>query len=123
MPAKPVILVVDDDKPILTLMKNILSEFGFEPRVASTGTAAIEEARATPPDLVLLDMKMPGMSGDQVIAALRRAGVKETPILILSGEPVDPREIARLRVAGAVQKPFDVMALVDQIRQHVGAAK
>ena len=123
MPSKPVILVVDDDLPILTLMKNILREFGFDPRVASTGQAAVEEARRASPDLVLLDLKMPGMSGDEVIAALRKAGVGHTPILILSGDPVDPGEIARLGVAGAVQKPFDVMGLVDQIRQHVGAAR
>jgi DNA-binding response OmpR family regulator len=68
-------------------------------------------------------MKMPGMSGDEVIAAMRETGAREVPILILSGEPVPPAEIARLGVAGAVQKPFDIMALVDQIRAHVGAPR
>jgi DNA-binding response OmpR family regulator len=123
MESKPVILVVDDDLPILMLMKNILREFGFDPRVASTGAEAVESARAAHLDLVLLDMKMPGMSGDEVIAAMRETGAREVPILILSGEPVPPAEIARLGVAGAVQKPFDIMALVDQIRAHVGAPR
>jgi DNA-binding response OmpR family regulator len=123
MPDKPVILVVDDDQPILLLMRSLLREFGFEPRTASSGAAAIEEARAAVPDLVLLDLKMPGMSGEEVIAGLRRAGRNDVPILILSGEPVERQEIERLGVAGAVQKPFDVPALVEQIRTHVGVRR
>ena len=122
MPDKPVILVVDDDQPILLLMRNILREFGFEPQVASTGAAAVDAVRAQRPDLVLLDMKMPGMSGDEVIAAMREGG-DSFPILILSGEPVDPAEIRRLGVAGAVQKPFDVNGLVEQIKAHVGVRR
>ena len=123
MSSKPVILVVDDDVPILTLMRNILREFGFDPRIASTGAAAIEEAASSSPDLVLLDLKMPGMAGEDVIAGLRRAGVGDVPILILSGEPVPAQEIARLGVAGAIQKPFDVAALISDIRAQVGAPK
>lgn len=123
MQSKPVILVVDDDLPILTLMKNILREFGFDARVAGTGAAAVQSARETRPDLILLDMKMPGMSGQQVIEAIRETGAAGVPILILSGDPVPPSEIARLGVAGAVQKPFDVMGLIEQIRAHVAAAR
>ena len=123
MPNKPVILVVDDDQPILILMRNILREFGFEPRVANTGASAIEEARATSPDLVLLDLNMPGMTGEEVISGLRRAGVGDVPILILSGDPVESHEISRLGVAGAVQKPFDVTALIEQIRSYIGVRR
>ena len=123
MESKPVILVVDDDLPILTLMKSILREFGFDPRVASTGLEAVELARQGHLDLILLDMKMPGMSGDEVIAAMRETGARDVPILILSGDPVPPAEIARLGVAGAVQKPFDIVVLVDRIRAHVGAPR
>lgn len=121
MQSKPVILVVDDDLPILTLMKNILREFGFDARVASTGAAAVEAVAETRPDLILLDMKMPGMSGHEVIEAIRKTGAAGVPILILSGEPVPPAETASLGVAGAVQKPFDVVALIEQIRVHVGS--
>ncbi|MEO6486404.1 MAG: response regulator [Thermoanaerobaculia bacterium] len=123
MTQKPVILVIDDDLPILTLMGTILREYGFDPQVAGTGEAAIAAARAKSPDLILLDKNMPGMAGEEVIDALRAAGVGGIPILILSGDPVDREEIARLGVTGAVQKPFDVPALIDTIRGHVGAAK
>ncbi len=122
--AKPVILVVDDDVPILTLMRNVLREFGFEARVASTSSAAIDTARTESPDLVLLDKNMPGMSVDDTIRLLRgEGGLAGVPILILSGEPLEPEVIASLGAAGAVMKPFDVMDLVERIRAFVGVAR
>jgi CheY-like chemotaxis protein len=123
MSVKPVILVVDDDLPIRTLMHNLLREFGFDARLAGDGEAAIAAARSQRPDLVLLDKNMPGMGGAQVLEELRRAGLHAVPVLILSGDPVDPHELAALGAAGWVQKPFDVPALVDQIRSYVGAAR
>ncbi len=122
MSPKPVILVVDDDVPILTLMRNVLREYGFETCLASTGAAALSEAKAHGPDLVLLDKNMPDTSAEEVISALRSHGMN-TPVLILSGEPVDRDEIARLGAAGSVMKPFDLANLVDRIRSHVGVAR
>ena len=120
MNEKPVILVVDDDVPILQLMQSLLREFGFEPLTAASGGEAIEMARRQRPALVLLDKHMPGMSGEEVIRALRDDGeMAQLPILILSGEPVSKADLAELRADGAVLKPFDVMALVKQIREHL----
>jgi two-component system, OmpR family, phosphate regulon response regulator PhoB len=123
MTSRPVILVVDDDGPILTLMRALLGEYGFEPVVANTGTRALELARQRTPDLVLLDRNMPEMSGDEVVRALRaETGMAQLPILILSGEPVENSELSAIGANGAVQKPFDVTALIDQIRATIGAA-
>jgi CheY-like chemotaxis protein len=123
MQRKPIILVVDDDAPIIVLMRSILREFGYESRTATSGAAAIEAARAEAPDLVLLDKNMPGMSGREVIRALRtEVGLLSVPILLLTGDPVAPQEIAELGANGTVQKPFDLQALLEQIRQHVGRA-
>lgn len=122
MSDKPVILVVDDDAPILILMRTVLREFGFEARTASSGEAALAEAAHTSPDLILLDKNMPGMTLPETIEALRRdLKLSQIPILILSGEPMAPGEIAALGAAGAVQKPFDLTGLVEQIRTHVGS--
>ncbi len=121
MRQKPVILVVDDDVPILVLMRNILREFGFDPETANTGEEAVSAAQHRTPDLVLLDKNMPGMSGADVIRAFRtRAGLHQVPILILSGEPVDPEELSTIGAIGAVQKPFDIPDLVGQIRSAIG---
>ncbi len=96
MPQKPVILVVDDDAPILLLMRSLLREFGFEPVTAATGEQALEAARRESPALVLLDRNMPGMHGDDVIRALRAEHRHaRLPILILSGEPLSAAEALR----------------------------
>jgi two-component system, OmpR family, response regulator len=120
MSEKPVILVVDDDGPILLLMRNLLKEFGFQAVTAATGEEAIRAARRQRPALVLLDKNMPGMSGDEVIRTLRaEPGLDRLPILILSGEPLTRTELTSLGAEGAVQKPFDVPVLIEQIRQYV----
>ncbi len=117
---KPPILVVDDDLPILALMKSLLREFGFEPATAASGEEALRRAGETRPALVLLDKNMPGMSCDEVIGALReREGMAEVPILILSGEPLSAADLVDLGANGAILKPFDVPALVDVIKTHI----
>ena len=123
MTQRPVILVVDDDAPIMLLMRNLLREFGFEPVAAASGPQAIEEARKRNPDLILLDRNMPGMNGDEVLRELRSDGFESTPILIVSGEPLAPDEVHRIGATGAVLKPFDVPSLVETIRGHVVAAR
>ena len=121
MSEKPVILVVDDDGPILALMRNLLKEFGFQAVTAETGRDAIAAARQHRPALVLLDRNMPGMTGDEVIRNLRgEPGLDKLPILILSGERLSRADLAALGADGAVQKPFDVLVLVEQIRSYVG---
>jgi CheY-like chemotaxis protein len=117
MPAKPTILVVDDDLPILTLMRSLLREFGFEPVTAESGREALDEVRKRRPSVVLIDKNMPGMAGDEVIRAMRdEPGLDDLPILILSGERVSSSELAALGADGAVLKPFDVTDLVAQLR-------
>ena len=121
MTQRPVILVVDDDTPILLLMRNLLREFGFEPVGAASGAQALEEARKRTPDLILLDRNMPGMSGDEVLRELRaNEAFASLPVLILSGEPMGPDELQNIGATGHVLKPFDVAELVKIIRAHVG---
>lgn len=120
--SRPIILVVDDDAPILLLMRSLLREFGFEPVTARSGEEAIAEAKSQRPDLILLDRNMPGMSGDEVLQELRSdGGLAEVPVLIVSGEPLGPEEVRSLGATGHVLKPFDVPTLVETIRGHVNA--
>jgi Response regulator containing CheY-like receiver, AAA-type ATPase, and DNA-binding domains len=122
MSGKPTILVVDDDAPILLLMRNVLREFGFDSTTAASGEAALASARNSRPSLILVDRNMPGMNGEQLITALRQErSLLGVPILILSGEPVSPSDLERIQADGAVLKPFDLRALIDQIRSHLEA--
>lgn len=118
MSDKPLILVVDDDVPTLVMMRTLLREFGFATATASTGEQALEEVRRQMPSLILLDKNMPGMSGPDVMQALRAEGIDSTPVLILSGEPVDPEELARFGAKGSILKPFDVPKLVETIHSY-----
>lgn len=121
MSSKQMILVVDDDLPIIVLMRALLKEYGYEPVTAATGAEAIEKVRQQRPDLILLDRYMPGMSGDDVIQALRdEPGLDQVPILMLSGEPIPPAELIQLGVQGSILKPFDINDLVEQIRTYAG---
>ncbi|HVE71816.1 MAG TPA: response regulator [Thermoanaerobaculia bacterium] len=121
MAERPIILVVDDDAPILLLMRNLLREFGFDPVSANSGAQALAVVQSKKPDLILLDRNMPGMSGDEVLAAMRNdAGdLASVPVLMLTGEPMEPDEIERVGANAAVLKPFDVPALVAMIRAHL----
>jgi len=122
MTSKPIILVVDDDLPILALMRTLLREFGFEAVTAESGEQAIAEARVHRPAVVLIDRNMPGMSGDELIRALRgEPGFDGLPILIISGQAVSSAELATLGADGAILKPFDITELIAQLRSLVPA--
>lgn len=117
---KPVILAVDDDQPTLMLMRALLREFGFEPLTASSGPEALEAVRRRRPRLVLVDRFMPGMSGEELIGRLRAdAGLASVPILILSGAPMEPDDLKKSGADGSVQKPFDIPALIEQIKSRL----
>jgi CheY-like chemotaxis protein len=115
---RPVILVVDDDAPILLLMRNVLREFGFDAVTAASGREALERVRTHNPKLILLDRNMPGMTGDEVLEQLRASEATDVPVLILSGEPMEPDEIKRIGATAAVLKPFDVPQLIQTLRSY-----
>ena len=118
---KPRILVVDDDGPILLLMRSLLREFGFEPVIAASGPEALQSLEGEVPSLVLLDRNMPGMGGDEVLREIRsRQHLRDVPVLILSGEPMHSDELSSLGADGSIQKPFDITLLIDEIRARVG---
>lgn len=122
MTSKPIILVVDDDLPILALMRSLLREFGFEAVTAENGRDALAEVRKRRPSVVLIDKNMPGMTGDEVIRALRsEPGFDGLPILILSGEHITSSELKALGADGAVLKPFDIPELIAQLRSFAPA--
>jgi DNA-binding response OmpR family regulator len=65
---------------------------------------------------------MPGMSGEEVVEAFRRdSALKSVPILIVSGEPLEPDELTAIGADGAVMKPFDLPQLIATIRHHLAS--
>jgi two-component system KDP operon response regulator KdpE len=112
----PDILVVDDEEQIRHAVKSILTVRNYHVRVAANGELALAQAIAQPPDLVILDMSMPKMSGLEVVRALR--GWYMGPILMLSvrGSEVDKVAALDLGADDYLTKPFSTTELLARIR-------
>ncbi len=110
------ILVADDDPQILAALRILLHAHGYEVVLARTGTAALDAAAHEHPDLVLLDLGMPGLSGVQVIRAIR--GWSTVPILVVSGRTESYDKVAALDEGADdyVTKPFLADELAARIR-------
>src|SRR5581483_3341737 len=110
------ILVVDDDPKITQLLKRALSLEGYAVQTASSGASGLEEARARRPDLVVLDILMPGMDGLEVCRELRSSG--DTPVLLLTAKDEVADRVRGLD-SGAddyLVKPFALEELLARIR-------
>ncbi len=120
----PRILVVDDDPKMLSLMRRGLSYAGYAVDLAGDGEKALEVARDRAPDLVVLDVMLPGLDGVEVCRRLR-AGDAGLPILMLTGRDRVPDRVAGLD-AGAddyLVKPFAFDELLARIRALLRRAR
>jgi len=126
---KPTILVVDDEELIRWSLAEHLKGEGYIVVQGGTGREALEQVRATAPDLVLLDLKMPEMDGMTALRTLREEGF-EVPVVVLTahGGVESAVEATRLGAADYLSKPFDLreISLVvekaiddDRLRQQV----
>lgn len=116
---RPIVLVVDDDTALRFLLHETLEMAGFAVEEASDGASALSAVERVRPDLVLLDVRLPGTSGFDVCAAIRKLpNGKAAPILMMTGmEPAD--SMPRARKAGATDvlgKPIKLSELVDRVK-------
>lgn len=117
-PVTASVLIVDDDPFICDAVQLILTGAGYTVRSANSGASAIETVPTLMPDLILLDVRMPGINGLETLTALRRAGVV-VPILMMTADnsPATLQDVMSLGGSGYVQKPFDADDLVARIGQ------
>jgi len=118
VPADPArVLVVDDDEPIAAALRRALEYEGYRVSVATDGPAALDAARRERPDVVLLDVMLPGLSGIEVCRRLRGCGA-DPMILMLTARDATPDRVAGLD-AGAddyLVKPFSYEELLARVR-------
>jgi CheY-like chemotaxis protein len=117
------ILVCDNEEVLRGLVRASLDGNGYTLVEARDGDEAVEQARLVQPDLILLDMMMPGKSGLEVLAELRRdPELRDIPVVMLTARAqVTDREAARL--AGAdrfLAKPFSPLELVYVVKELLG---
>jgi DNA-binding response OmpR family regulator len=113
----PKILVVDDEMKIARLVRDYLSEAGFDVALASTGRAAVAAVRSDRPDLVVLDLGLPGMDGYDVTRAIRGGG-SAIPIIMLTARSEETDRIVGLELGADdyVVKPFSPRELVARVK-------
>lgn len=113
--AHPTILLIDDDETLLELLSYHLEAAGYHPLVAGDGLGGLRRAAQTPPDLVVLDVMMPGMDGWEVCRRLRQGSSVPVIMLTAKGEEIDKLLGFRLGVDDYVTKPFSFAELVARV--------
>jgi two-component system phosphate regulon response regulator PhoB len=113
------VLIAEDDDSLRALMRLTIDVGGIDIDEAEDGTRALAAARATPPDLVLLDWMMPGLSGLELCRELRADPVTAGATIVMVTARVMPEDREAALAAGAdhfVGKPFSPVALLDTVR-------
>ena len=116
MPRARRILIVEDDPKTAASIDMYLRHGGFRAEVARTGTEGLERARAARPDLVILDLMLPGMGGLDVCRALRAES--EVPIIMLTARSTEDDKLLGLELGADdyITKPFSPRELVARVR-------
>jgi PAS domain S-box-containing protein len=114
------ILIVDDDEDTVNMLSAAMRQIGFTPLVAADGYEALAMTRRHRPDLILLDLRLPGMDGYEAVTHLKRDAVTQTiPIIAISAHAVNTEEerkrLIALGAASFLPKPFSIGELLDEI--------
>ena len=114
------ILIVDDSLTILEVLKSVLIEENFRVISALDGVSGLELALQEKPDLIILDMMLPGMNGDEVCKRIKSDDeAKNIPVVIITAKPdlIDDAQKIKMGADDYIYKPIDPSLLVRTIRQ------
>jgi DNA-binding response OmpR family regulator len=115
-------LIVDDEEDTLNLLRDRLTEEGFVTIAAHNGKEAIEKAIRNNPDLILLDIMMPEITGWDVMEQLKQTeGISSIPVVVLSAvsTEADKQRGYRMGIKHYLTKPFEVKALISEIKRVI----
>jgi DNA-binding response OmpR family regulator len=115
------ILVVDDEVPITQFIAAALEEEGYSVRIAHDGASALLEIIERPPCLVLLDVAMPVMVGDELLRYLRRKGFADLPVIMMTAG-LRPEIYLSQGATEVLPKPFDVEVLLNKVARYMPPA-
>jgi CheY-like chemotaxis protein len=110
------VLVVDDQPSVTSLLRELLTPLGYTVKTAATGEEALDDVETFEPDVVLLDLTLPGMPGAQVLDTLRQTH-PEIRIVAMTGDPhLGADSIGRGAVT-CLRKPFGMQTVKDVLRE------
>ncbi len=113
------VLVVDDDEPIRNVVADVLSDEGYDVSLAVDGSEALTSCRESCPDLILLDLNMPGVDGRGFLAAYRLQEGRHAPVVVFSAVSNAHREARDIVADGFLRKPFLIADLAATVRRHL----
>jgi len=122
----PMVLVVDDEEDLLSLLDYNLTQEGFQVALARDGVEAIEQAHEHEPDLIILDIMMPKMDGIEVCEKLRKdARLRTIPIMMLTARDSEEDQVEGLDVGADIylSKPVSVSVIVSQTEALLRSAR
>ena len=116
------ILVIEDNLDIATLLQSVLGSHGYHVDLADD-LSALRASREHLPDLILADLLMPRMSGDEAIVHLRESPeTRDIPVVLMSAAQDVEQRAAELGIAGYLRKPFDLDDLLTVVRRALVTA-
>lgn len=118
------VLLIEDEPNIIEAVVFILSRDGWTVHTHAQGEGALEKIRASPPDLVILDVMLPGRSGYDVLEEIRAApDLRDLPVMMLTarGQRSDRERAERLGVSRFMTKPFSNAEVLAEVRALAGA--
>ena len=115
------VLVVDDDPGIGKVLGIALRVSGYDVITTTSGAEAIELARTQAPDIILLDVVMPGVTGLEVLDQVRH--FSQAPVIIFSGHPEVVQFALKMGANDSIAKPFDPDSLVEKIESALSAGR
>lgn len=121
-PQGSVVLLVEDNEKNLKLARDVLEFAGFTVLVATSGEEAVDRARADLPDIVLMDLQLPGIDGHAALARLRTdERTADIPVVALTAFAMqaDRDRAAEAGFDGYLEKPISVRQFPDQVRLHL----
>lgn len=116
---KKQVLVVDDQIGIRKLLEEVLSEQGYQVKLAANGIEALVSIGENTPELVFMDMKMPGMDGIEALREFKKIGLSEKVIMMTAyGELELVNEAKELGIHAYITKPFDITMVAEMAQQY-----
>lgn len=113
------ILIVDDDQPIVDFISEALADEGYTVRSAFNVASALDATAAHLPDMILMDLHMPGKTGDMFVRDLRRDGRADLPVVLMTADSQSARALEAEGIATCLLKPFDLDALLACVAKHI----
>src|SRR4051812_23442403 len=122
---QPLVLIADDEKEARILLRRVLERDSFRVEEAHNGLLAIEKAQEYRPDLILIDIQMPGIDGFETVRLLREdSRTARIPIIVVSAAAREASDVAKGLGLGAddyLRKPYNIAELIARARAHIRA--